>query len=82
MHSLRDAGTDPADAEQNFGLLRADFTHKPTFDVVRGVVAESSILRNRAVTAGANVRAHDRLDPLLVLVLQCVDDLEMVGRAS
>ena len=36
VHSLRDAGTDPADSEQNFGLLRADFTHKPTFDVVRG----------------------------------------------
>ncbi|MBY4225587.1 hypothetical protein HQO39_00940 [Rhodococcus fascians] len=36
VHSLRDAGTDPADAEQNFGLLRADFTHKPAFDVVRG----------------------------------------------
>ncbi|OZD63141.1 hypothetical protein CH268_09380 [Rhodococcus sp. 06-1460-1B] len=36
VHSLRDSGTDPADAEQNFGLLRADFTHKPAFDVVRG----------------------------------------------
>lgn len=36
VHSLRDSGTDPADAEQNIGLLRADFTHKPTFDVVRG----------------------------------------------
>ncbi|WP_377450890.1 hypothetical protein [Rhodococcoides fascians] len=37
VHSLRDSGTDPADSEQNFGLLRADFTHKPAFDVVRGL---------------------------------------------
>ncbi|MEW1878613.1 hypothetical protein AB0O58_02845 [Rhodococcus sp. NPDC080181] len=39
VHSLRDSGTDPADPadpEQNFGLLRADFTHKSAFDVVRG----------------------------------------------
>lgn len=36
VHSLRDSGTDPAAAGQNFGLLRADFTHKPAFDVVRG----------------------------------------------
>ena len=36
VHSLGDAGTDSADSEQNFGLLRADFTHKPAFDVVRG----------------------------------------------
>lgn len=36
VHSLHDAGTDPADAEQKFGLLRADFTHKRAFDVVRG----------------------------------------------
>ncbi|OZD44377.1 hypothetical protein CH252_02020 [Rhodococcus sp. 06-1477-1B] len=39
VHSLRDAGTDSdsdSDSEQNFGLLRADFTRQPAFDVVRG----------------------------------------------
>ncbi|MFY2791615.1 hypothetical protein [Rhodococcus sp. MALMAid1271] len=36
VHSLRDSGLDPADAEQNYGLLRFDFSHKPAFGVVRG----------------------------------------------
>ena len=36
MYAAGATGTDPADSEQNFGLLRADFTHKLAFDVVRG----------------------------------------------
>lgn len=36
VHSLRDSGIDPADSEQNYGLLRSDFSAKPAYDVVRG----------------------------------------------
>jgi hypothetical protein len=45
MYAAGATGTDPADSEQNFGLLRADFTHKLAFDVVRG----RSPLLNRRV---------------------------------
>ncbi len=34
VYSLRDAGTDPADPEDNFGLLRADGTPKPAYAAV------------------------------------------------
>lgn len=37
VYSLRDSGTDPADPEQNFGLLRRDFTPKAAYGVVRGL---------------------------------------------
>ena len=30
-YSFRDAGTNPGDIEQNFGLLRYDFSPKPSF---------------------------------------------------
>jgi hypothetical protein len=30
-YSFRDAGTDRSDVEQNFGLLRHDFSPKPSF---------------------------------------------------
>ncbi|MBY6413769.1 beta-galactosidase [Rhodococcus sp. BP-252] len=36
VHSLRDSGTDAFDAEQNYGLLRSDFSRKPSFAVVQG----------------------------------------------
>lgn len=36
VHSLRDSGTDASDSEQNYGLLRADFSRKPSFAVVQG----------------------------------------------
>ena len=36
VHALRDAGTDAFDSEQNYGLLRADFSRKPSFAVVQG----------------------------------------------
>lgn len=31
IHSLRDSGTDPQDVEQNFGLLRDNWSQKPAF---------------------------------------------------
>lgn len=34
VFNLRDAGPDPADIEQNFGMLRNDFSRKPAFDVL------------------------------------------------
>ena len=39
VYALRDAGTDPADREQNFGVLRADRTPKPAWDVLRAETA-------------------------------------------
>lgn len=39
VYALRDSGTDPADREQNFGLLRADGTPKPAWDVLRAEAA-------------------------------------------
>ncbi|WP_037139782.1 beta-galactosidase [Rhodococcoides fascians] len=36
VHALRDAGADAFDSEQNYGLLRADFSRKPSFAVVQG----------------------------------------------
>ncbi|SNT01541.1 hypothetical protein [Rhodococcoides kyotonense] len=36
VHSLRDSGTDAFDSEQNYGLLRSDFSRKPSFAVVQG----------------------------------------------
>ena len=39
VYALRDSGTDPADREQNFGLLRADGTPKPAWDVLRAETA-------------------------------------------
>lgn len=35
VYSIRDSGTDAADPEQNFGILRHDFSTKPAYDVVR-----------------------------------------------
>jgi polysaccharide biosynthesis protein PslG len=34
VFALRDSGTDPADAEQNFGVLRHDLSPKPAYGVV------------------------------------------------
>lgn len=36
VHSLRDSGGDPFDSEQNYGLLRSDFSRKPSYPVVQG----------------------------------------------
>ena len=36
LHSLRDSGTDTSDSEQNYGLLRSDFSRKPSFAAVAG----------------------------------------------
>ena len=36
VHSLRDSGTDTSDSEQNYGLLRSDFSRKPSFAAVAG----------------------------------------------
>ncbi len=36
VYSLRDSGTDPADPEQNFGILRHDLSPKPSYAVVKG----------------------------------------------
>lgn len=36
VYGMRDSGSDAADTEQNFGILRHDFTPKPAYDVVRG----------------------------------------------
>jgi hypothetical protein len=35
VYEIRDAGTDPSDREQNFGIVRHDFTAKQAYDVVR-----------------------------------------------
>ena len=35
VFNLRDTGTDSDDIEQNFGLLRNDFSRKPAFDAVK-----------------------------------------------
>ncbi|GGG21774.1 hypothetical protein GCM10007304_39500 [Rhodococcoides trifolii] len=32
VHAIRDRGTDPAATEDNYGLLRKDFSRKPAFD--------------------------------------------------
>ena len=34
VYSIRDAGTDQADFEQNFGILRRDFTPKQAYGTV------------------------------------------------
>lgn len=34
VYAMRDSGTDTADSEQNFGILRHDFTPKPAYEVV------------------------------------------------
>jgi hypothetical protein len=36
VYSIRDSGTDRSDPEQNFGILRRDFSPKPAYSVVRG----------------------------------------------
>jgi polysaccharide biosynthesis protein PslG len=38
VYTLRDSGTDLADPEQNFGVLRTDFTHKPAYGVIQQFV--------------------------------------------
>jgi polysaccharide biosynthesis protein PslG len=35
VYNLRDKGTDPADVEQGFGLVRRDFSPKPSYDALR-----------------------------------------------
>lgn len=37
VYSLRDAGTDPSDREQNFGLLRSDFSEKRSYSAIREI---------------------------------------------
>lgn len=37
VYSLRDMGTDPSDREQNFGLLRRDFSAKPSYSAIRQI---------------------------------------------
>ena len=37
IYEIRDAGTDPSDREQNFGILRRNFTPKQAYGVVRQV---------------------------------------------
>lgn len=39
VYALRDAGTDPGDREQNFGVLSAAGTPKPAWDVLRAETA-------------------------------------------
>jgi polysaccharide biosynthesis protein PslG len=39
IYNLRDKGTDPRDVEQGFGLVRRDFSPKPSFDAFRSAVA-------------------------------------------
>jgi hypothetical protein len=34
VYGYRDWGTDPSDGEQNFGIVRFDGTHKPSYDAV------------------------------------------------
>jgi hypothetical protein len=41
VYNLRDKGTDPNDVEQGFGLLRRDFTPKPSYGAFRSAVAGS-----------------------------------------
>jgi hypothetical protein len=38
-YSLRDAGTNPADREDNFGLVRRDFSAKPSFTAYQAAAA-------------------------------------------
>jgi hypothetical protein len=38
-YNLRDNGSDPDDMNANFGLLHRDFSEKPSFDAVRGVIS-------------------------------------------
>lgn len=41
-YTLRDSGTDGRDREQNFGLLRADYSPKPAWDVFRRLMLPAS----------------------------------------
>lgn len=50
VYAVRDAGTDPADREDNFGLVRRDFTPKPAF------VALSKLLASDRLKAPAAAR--------------------------
>ena len=42
IHSLRDAGTNSADREQNFGLLRNDWSQKPSYQTVSDLARSCS----------------------------------------
>ena len=39
VYNLRDKGTDPNDVEQGFGLVRSDFSPKPSFAAFRSVLS-------------------------------------------
>jgi hypothetical protein len=41
-HTYRDTGTDEADEEQNYGLVRYDWTPKPSLDAFRAVTREGA----------------------------------------
>lgn len=41
VYSVRDSGTDPSDAEQNFGILHHDLSPKPSYAVVRGFASKA-----------------------------------------
>lgn len=39
-YSYRDYGTNPNDREQNFGVIRQDGSHKPSYDTMKEALAQ------------------------------------------
>jgi hypothetical protein len=38
-YSYRDHGTDPNDREMSFGVIRQDWSHKPSYDTMKQALA-------------------------------------------
>jgi hypothetical protein len=50
-YDLREDGTDPSEAEDNFGLVNQDFSPKPAYAAVRAVLTRAATARARARAA-------------------------------
>jgi hypothetical protein len=58
-YSHRDSGTDPADREQNFGLVKADFTAKPALDTFKSVMGGGNSSPPAPTVPGAGTYEDD-----------------------
>jgi hypothetical protein len=59
-YELRDGGSDPANIEDNFGLLRHDFSEKPAYTAVRAALAPAPMVRRTDAPATLTVNGTSR----------------------
>ena len=79
VYELYDEGTDPQEQEDNFGLLRNDYSNKPSFDAVKNMIALLSDRGSDFDPANLDYSLSGNTDNVETLLLQKRDGHFFLG---